>query len=279
MIDAEIELVVHPCRLDARQEIAAFVDKVVVVEQAAPGLRRLVARDHRIGDRQHRRRAVAASHGLAALDQHHQAIAFRVQPLAECRVALQQRFGDETRTPFEFLGEENRKIKIGALVRGRGGCGFEASGLLAIGFRSGAKQARRFAPLRNGQMRPIDHLRFDLLDGVIFIDCKCAAEFGDRRRDRTGTAGPGHHRVALADRLLDDLTEGMIAGGGDRSRERAAERALGRRGSIEQYTEALLIEELRLRRFVQHAKARGHVGFERELLQQPRAEGVDGLHL
>ena len=43
--------------------------------------------------------------------------------------------------------------------------------------------------------------------------------------------------------------------------------------------EGQLIEQLRGRGLVEDGKTRGDIGLERELVQQPRAEGVDGLHL
>ena len=50
-------------------------------------------------------------------------------------------------------------------------------------------------------------------------------------------------------------------------------------GGFQQHVERQLIEQLRGRGLVQHGEARGDIGLERKLVQQPRAEGVDGLHL
>src|SRR5439155_5006583 len=87
------------------------------------------------------------------------------------------------------------------------------------------------------------------------------------------------HQIALANRLVDDLAKSVIAGGGNRGRERPTERSFGRRGRVQQNAQTGFFEELRLRWLVEHAEARGDIGLERELLQQPRAEGVNGLHL
>ena len=61
--------------------------------------------------------------------------------------------------------------------------------------------------------------------------------------------------------------------------ERAAERAVRRTGRGKQNVEAQLLQQLRFRRLVEHVEARRDVGLERELMQQLRAEGMDGLHL
>ena len=102
----------------------------------------------------------------------------------------------------------------------------------------------------------------------------------DRRVDAAGALrSSANMRVALADRLAHHVVERLVGGGRDGGRERAAERAvrLGRR--LEQHVERQLVEHLRGRGLVQHGEARRDIGLERKLVQQPRAEGVDGLHL
>ena len=61
--------------------------------------------------------------------------------------------------------------------------------------------------------------------------------------------------------------------------ERAAERAVGRGSAFEQHGQCQLFQKLHLRRLVEHAEAGGDVRFERKLVQELGAEGVDGLHL
>ncbi len=60
---------------------------------------------------------------------------------------------------------------------------------------------------------------------------------------------------------------------------RLAERGFLDLRGIEQHVEADLVQELRLRRVVEHLETRSDIGLERKLLQQPRAEGVNRLHL
>ena len=69
VIDAVVELVVHPGGALLAQQRERLVDQVVVVEQAAPVLLGLVARDHRVRDGQQRRGAIAAGDGVAPLEQ------------------------------------------------------------------------------------------------------------------------------------------------------------------------------------------------------------------
>src|SRR5262249_11907224 len=88
---------------------------------------------------------------------------------------------------------------------------------------------------------------------------------------------PIAYGVALADRFADHVLEGLVGGGRDRGCERAAELAVGRQGCVEQHAEADLAEELRFRRLLEYVEARGDIGLERKMMQQPRGEGVDGL--
>ena len=53
----------------------------------------------------------------------------------------------------------------------------------------------------------------------------------------------------------------------------------GSAARLQQHIERQLIEQLRGRGLVEHLETRRDIGLERELVQQPRAEGVDGLHL
>ena len=85
VIDAAVELVVHPGGALLAQQRQRLVDQVVVVEQAAPVLLGVVARDHRVRDGEQRRGAVAAGDGVAPLEQREHAVALGVEPLARGR--------------------------------------------------------------------------------------------------------------------------------------------------------------------------------------------------
>ena len=120
VIDALIELVMHPGRAILAQQGAGLVDQIVVVEQPALVLRPLVAGDHRIGDGEERGRAVTAGDGLATLHQGQQPVRFALEAIGELGTALLHCPGDQALTCFEFVGEENPEIDAGAFrTRGR----------------------------------------------------------------------------------------------------------------------------------------------------------------
>src|SRR5438874_511617 len=58
MVDALIELVVHPSRAIVAKQSERLVDQVVVVEQTTAILCRLIAEDHGIGDGEECRRTI-----------------------------------------------------------------------------------------------------------------------------------------------------------------------------------------------------------------------------
>ena len=60
VVDALIELVMYPGGATFAEQAQGLVDQIVVVEEPAAILARLVTRDHGIGDSEERRRAVAA---------------------------------------------------------------------------------------------------------------------------------------------------------------------------------------------------------------------------
>src|SRR4029079_11548616 len=60
VVDALVELVMHPGSAVFTQQGERLVDQIVVVEESAPVLRALVTGDHGISDGQERGRPVAA---------------------------------------------------------------------------------------------------------------------------------------------------------------------------------------------------------------------------
>ena len=72
---------------------------------------------------------------------------------------------------------------------------------------------------------------------------------------------------------------GRSVGGGDDGRFQRLASALSGLAEASAARPASTVEKLRGRRLVEHGEARADIGLERELMQQPRAEGVDGLHL
>ena len=85
--------------------------------------------------------------------------------------------------------------------------------------------------------------------------------------------------IAAQTSLAHDILEGDVGSVRHRGIERAARHALGIAGGLQEHGEIGALHHLVLVALVQHAKARRHIRLERKLLQQPRAQRVNGLHL
>ena len=142
------------------------------------------------------------------------------------------------------------------------------------------RRRRQRRPFARRQMRPAEELRLDRCERVVRLDAERARELRDRGLARRRRARSSHQPVALADRLAHHVGEGRCRRP-PRSRSRARGRAAlsGCRRGLEQHVEPQLVEQFCLGALVQHLEARRDIGLERKLMQQPRAEGVDGLHL
>ena len=227
VIDALIELVVHPGRPLLAEQRQGLFDQVVVIEVSAPVLRRLVAGDHGIGDGDERRGAVAAGHGVAALHQREHALALAAEALRKPWIVGLDRPGDELLAGLELAGEEELTVERGALRAG--GCerGVKPARLFLIALGAAREHLGGCRPLRGRKQRALRHLAFDALDGVVGADAERPAERDDGRLDAAAVVDPGAHGVALADRFADHVLEGLVGHGRDRGRERAAEGAFG----------------------------------------------------
>ena len=107
VVDALIELVMHPGGAILTQQGECLVDQIVVVEESAPVLRCLVPGDHCIGDGEERGRALAAVDRLATLHQGQQPLTFALEAIGEFGIALLPCLGDHALACLEFVGEEN----------------------------------------------------------------------------------------------------------------------------------------------------------------------------
>ena len=108
----------------------------------------------------------------------------------------------------------------------------------------------------------------------------------ERRRDlrgggigAAGVIGPRHEMIAAETRLAHHILEGDVGRARHRHGQRAAGRAVGIARGLQQHREIGALHHLVLVAVVEHGETRRHIGLERELLQQPRAQRVDGLHL
>ena len=279
MIDAEIELVMHPGRLDVGEQSQAFCDQVVVIEQAAGLLVAAIAADDRFRDRERRRGAIAGEHRAALQHQRFEPRLLGIQPPGKPAMLRGESPGDDPSAPLAFGGEEHREIDLrscrGGQARGRP----QPRGLLALARRSRGQERGDGMPFRNRQVRALRHRQLDAFQRFGRRHAERRRKLGDRRFDAAGALDPGDQRVALVDQVFDSGAERLVGARRDRGRERPPERALRHPGRFEQHFEAQASEEVTLRKLLQHRKARRHVGLERKLMEQPGAERMDGLHL
>ncbi len=108
VIDAEIELVMHPGRLDVGEQSQAFCDQVVVIEQAAVLLLAAVAADDRFRDRERRRGAIAGEHGAALQHQRLEPRLLGIEAPRKLAMLGREGPGDDPIAPLAFGGEEHR---------------------------------------------------------------------------------------------------------------------------------------------------------------------------
>ncbi len=277
VVDALVELVVHPGGAVLAEQGESPVDEVVVVEEPAPIFRRLVPGDHGVRDGDQRGGTVTAGDRFAALDQRHQPRALLLQAIDQ--VSVRHRPGDEALARLELVGQEHLEIGIGPQRAGRRQCARKPPCLLLVALRPQRKRRGCSFPRRSRQQRAFRDLGLDPVEGVVDVDAERPAQYGDRAVDTAAAVDPGAQPIALADGLADHLLESPVGGHGDRGRQRTAERAVRRARRVEQHAQADVVQELRFRGVVEHVEACRHVGLERKLMEQPGAEGVNGLHL
>ena len=111
------------------------------------------------------------------------------------------------------------------------------------------------------------------------IDAERGGHLRRRGFGAAGAVGPRHEVIAAQTGLAHHVLEGDVGGARHRDSERAAGGAVGVAGGVEQHRQIGALHHLVLVALVEHREARRHIGLERKLLQQPRAQRVDGLHL
>jgi hypothetical protein len=134
-------------------------------------------------------------------------------------------------------------------------------------------------PFRRRNQLAAEEFVLDACDGLPRVKAKLGGEFRDRGRDAAGMLDPTGQRGALADRFVQDLAKSEITRAGNDRRKRAAERPVRISRAFQQHIEDELLEQLRFGGFIEHAEAGRDIGLERELLQEPGAESMNGLHL
>ncbi len=279
MIDAEIELVVHPGGFDAGEQRAGLLDQVVVIEQAAAVLLGAKAGNDGARDGDERSGAVARHGGAPPDHECAQAPLLGQEALRQERVSVAHRLADDALARLALDGAKNRAVRLETLGARERLQLAKAVALLDIAPAALRQRGDDRRPLGRGNQRIGEELRLDGERRLVGSEAERVGELGDGSVDAAGPIDPGHQAAALADRLAQDVAKGLIGGRADDARERAPERAVGLGRSLQQGIEGEPIEQLRFRCLVEHRKARRDIGLERKLLQQPRAEGMDGLHL
>src|SRR5262249_16449342 len=94
MVDAGVELVIHPGGAILGEQHEGLVDQVVIVEQPTSVLGYLIAGEDSVGDGDQRGGTVAAGERLAAFRQRQDARAFGTEALGELRIAVLDSAGD-----------------------------------------------------------------------------------------------------------------------------------------------------------------------------------------
>jgi hypothetical protein len=139
MIDAAVELVMHPARGHAVQHRQRLVDQIIIVEQAALLLLAPVIGRGRSGDMQQRLGAVAGDHRAAFLDQGREADDFRIEQSTNRSVLFDKAIGDDRRPRRAFISEKYSEIFVDLGCSGKCQRSPQPIGLLLVGFTARIK--------------------------------------------------------------------------------------------------------------------------------------------
>ena len=279
MVDAAIELVMHPARRDALKHVQRLVDQIVIVEQAAFQLLAPVIRRRGGGDVQQRLGAVAGRQRAAPLDQRADADAFRLERARHCRMVVAELLCQHRLPRRPIVGEKHAEIFIHLCSSGKSQRVAEPFRMVLFGLAAAIEPRGDVLPARLRQVWPVDDLALDGFDSVIGIDAESCRQLRRGGRRAAGIVGPRHEMIAAETGFAHHILEGDVGGAGHRDVQRASGRAAGVARCLQQHREVGALHHLGLVALVEHRKPRRHVGLERELLQQSGAECVDGLHL
>ena len=135
MMDAAVELVVHPGGGDVVEQVERLVDQVFVIEQAAAVLLGAEAGDHRVSDGEQRGAAVTRLERTSVPHQRPDAVALLMQPLAQLGMVFLRCAGDDLVFGLVALaGAENVEIGVEQVGAGQRGKRVESRALLLISF-------------------------------------------------------------------------------------------------------------------------------------------------
>ncbi len=171
VIDAAVELVVHPGRRDARQQFMRLVDLILEIEQPAAVLFRAEAVEDRFGDRDERHGAVARGHGAPPLDQRPDAVAFFMQPFAQAAVLVLDVAGKDILALSGRFCAENLDIAVDLPGPAEAGERRKTLGLIAVRLLAGGADRGDGRPFRRRNMAFAEkfgrYFFFAIVDGNI----------------------------------------------------------------------------------------------------------------
>src|SRR6266702_1081861 len=196
VIDAAIELVMHPAGGHVVQHRKRVVDQIVIVEQAARLLLAPVVRRRRGCDLQQRLGPVAGRDRTAALDQRSDAVAFQIEQTRNRRMGVTEFFRHHRFTGRAFVGEKYPEIflHLGAAdgVQGLP----KPRGVALLGLAAAVEACRDFLPARSRQVGSVDDLALDLFDAVGGIDIERGRDLRRGGVGAAGAVGPCHEVIA-----------------------------------------------------------------------------------
>src|ERR1041385_8133964 len=165
MVDAAVELEMHPAGGDAIQHRKGLVDQIVVIEQPALLLFAAVVRGGLRGDDQQRLRAVADHQRAALFDQRKSAGLFLVEEGGKWGLDASQRSVDQPRTRQVFGIKKNTNIAVSLFADIRRCESFaKARRLILIRRAAGVEDRRNFLPMRSRQIWPVDNFALDVVE-------------------------------------------------------------------------------------------------------------------
>ena len=279
VIDAKVELVMHPGRAHAGEQVAGLGDQVVIVEEAARFLLGAIARDDFGGERQQGAGTRTNDDGAPAIEQRTEALLLFEQRLHSAGMLVANALGDHVfarraAVRCRTARSARRGVRLRSPLRGFG--------------RRAACSRSVLVPLA-GSSTTAGHSDIETC-GASKISRRCSQLCRSDRSRAPATVPPWLLRcrwpidpfgdlAMLTDGLSQSQLERKIARQRMISASARPAGAVGAGGGCKQDLHPDVFQHLLLLRLFQHLEARRDVGLERKLLQQPRAEGVDGLHL
>ncbi|GJE46348.1 hypothetical protein AEGHOMDF_5551 [Methylobacterium soli] len=274
VVDAAVELVQDPARPDPREQVEGLVDQVVEIEGAEAGLLGLDAAVNLGGEREQRPGAPLRARAPQDVEQPLQPVALGHERLAD---RLRNRLGAEAFGRFRLvlLGEEDGAVGLERprrVARAPRGDGLRKPvGERLVGRFARAQGVDRALPI----VEALENTGLDRLGALFRSEAERPRQSGELRREtlavRQHGAGLDRRPDRLAERVARRLRrhDGV---GGLQLRVAAHDR-------VGQHVVGLDREGLAGLVLVEDDEPGRHIRLEREHVQQPLAERVQGLDL